>query len=86
MDAVRQWPIRAQRKTQITSVTKLWSDVMGGAAVAKPLLTDEPWERIEPHIPPEPSKPEGGRPRVSDRACLTGILFVEAPFGSGCDL
>jgi len=44
--------------------------------MAKPLLTDELWQRIKPHIPPEPPKPKGGRPRVSDRACLTGILFV----------
>ena len=44
--------------------------------MAKPLLTDELWRRIKPHIPPEPTKPKGGRPRVPDRACLTGILFV----------
>lgn len=44
--------------------------------MAKPLLTDELWQRIKPHIPPEPPKPKGGRPRGPDRACLTGILFV----------
>ena len=44
--------------------------------MAKPLLTDELWERIKRQIPPEPPKRKGGRPRVSDRAGLTGILFV----------
>jgi len=44
--------------------------------MAKPLLTDDLWERIEPHIPPERPKPRGGRPAVADRAALTGILFV----------
>ena len=44
--------------------------------MAKPLLTDELWNRIEPLLPPEPPKPKGGRPRVPDRACLTGIFFV----------
>ncbi|HKP52525.1 MAG TPA: IS5 family transposase [Chloroflexia bacterium] len=44
--------------------------------MAKPLLTDELWEVIEPLLPPEPPKPRGGRPRISNRAALTGILFV----------
>ncbi len=45
--------------------------------MAKPLLMDELWERIKPFIPPpEPLYPSVGRPRVPNRACLTGILFV----------
>ncbi len=44
--------------------------------MAKPLVTDELWEVIEPLLPPEPPKSKGGRPRVDDRAALTGILFV----------
>ena len=44
--------------------------------MAKPLLAEELWERIEPLLPQERAKPKGGRPRVSDRQALTGILFV----------
>ncbi len=42
----------------------------------KPLVTDELWALVEPLLPEEPPKPKGGRPRVDDRAALTGILFV----------
>ncbi len=31
---------------------------------------------VEPLLPEEPPKPKGGRPRIDDRAALTGILFV----------
>ena len=44
--------------------------------MAKPLLPDGLWTRIEPLLPPVPAKPKGGRPRVSNRQTLTGILFV----------
>jgi transposase len=44
--------------------------------MAKELVTDELWEVVEPLLPEEPPKPKGGRPRVDDRAALTGILFV----------
>src|SRR5215211_2433887 len=44
--------------------------------MAKELVSDELWEIIESLLPPEPPKLEGGRPRVDDRAALTGIIFV----------
>ena len=44
--------------------------------MARELVTDELWETIEPLLPPEPPKPQGGRPRIDDRAALTGIVFV----------
>ena len=44
--------------------------------MARPILDDALWEVIAPLLPPEPPKPKGGRPRISDRAALTGILFV----------
>src|SRR5215210_2561245 len=44
--------------------------------MAKELVTDELWEVIEPLLPEEPTKPNGGRPRIDDRAALTAIIFV----------
>lgn len=44
--------------------------------MAKPLVTDALWERIEPLLPPRKLTPRGGRPATDDRAVLTGILFV----------
>ena len=44
--------------------------------MAKPLVTDELWAKIQPLLPPAKPHPKGGRPPVEDRACLCGILFV----------
>jgi transposase len=44
--------------------------------MAKAIVSDELWKVVEPLLPPEPPKPKGGRPRLSDRAALTGIIFV----------
>ena len=41
------------------------------------LLSDTLWKQIEPLLPPvPPPSPKGGRPRVSNRQALIGILFV----------
>ena len=44
--------------------------------MSKPLVSDELWAVAAPLLPLEPPKPKGGRPRVSDRAALSGIIFV----------
>jgi transposase len=39
-------------------------------------VSDDLWEAIEPLMPDELPKPKGGRPRISNRAALAGIVFV----------
>lgn len=42
----------------------------------KPLLPDALWAHIQPLLPKRKPSPKGGRPPISDRSALTGILFV----------
>ena len=44
--------------------------------MAKLLVSDALWELVEPLLPKHTRSPKGGQPPVSDRVCLTGILFV----------
>ena len=44
--------------------------------MAKPLLDDALWELIEPVLPPDVAKPQGGRPPLDNRRVLTGLIFV----------
>jgi transposase len=44
--------------------------------MAQALLPDDIWSLIEAHLPAHSRSPKGGRPRINDRAALTGILFV----------
>jgi transposase len=45
-------------------------------AMSKLLVTDDLWAVVEPLLPKHEPSPAGGHPRVDDRVCLTGILFV----------
>jgi transposase len=42
----------------------------------KPIISDELRALVAPLLPPESPKLKGSRPRISDRAALTGIIFV----------
>src|SRR5215469_4107773 len=44
--------------------------------MTKAYVSDALWAIIAPLLPQEPAKPCGGRPRLSDRGALNGILFV----------
>src|SRR5215208_6284050 len=44
--------------------------------MAKILVSDELWSVVEPLLPRPGPKKKAGRPRVPDRACLAGIVFV----------
>jgi transposase len=46
--------------------------------VARPLLTDALWTRVQPLLPePKPRRQRyPGRKRLDDRSCLTGVLLV----------
>jgi transposase len=39
-------------------------------------MPDTLWEVAEPLLPAHPASPKGGRPRVSDRACLTALTYL----------
>ena len=40
------------------------------------LIADGLWDLVEPLLSPPTAKRKGGRPRIADRACLRGIVFV----------
>jgi transposase len=44
--------------------------------MAKPLVSDELWELVEPLLPSWKQSSKGGRPPVGNREALAGILFV----------
>jgi transposase len=47
------------------------------ATLTDKLLPDGLWQRIQPLLPPPPSRARGGVPRtVADRACMAAIIFM----------
>jgi transposase len=55
----------------ICSAVNVKEDVM-----SKLLVPDELWALVEPLLPKHPYVPGVGKPRVDDRVCFTGILFL----------
>lgn len=39
-------------------------------------LSEAQWDKVRDHLPKPPARPKGGRPRVEDRRCFEGILWV----------
>src|SRR4051812_10934617 len=70
-----EWELRAERIDGPERLFGLFQSVIRGCGPAA-LLPDSLWDLVEPFLPIPPCRPRGGRPRVSDRACLIGILFV----------
>ena len=62
--------------------------------MARYIIPEEVWQRVQAHFPQRPPRLKGGRPVVADRDVLTGILFVlktgiawddlPAEMGCGC--
>jgi len=57
-------------------INKVSSAARGAMARYGRLLTDAQWEKIRPLLPRPRSRRCGGRPRVSDRKVLEGILRI----------
>src|SRR5205085_9216834 len=76
------------------SALRTTRDGVGGPTMAKPLVSDELWEQIEPLLPaPKPRRARyPGRKPLGPRKVLTGIVFVlksgipweELPVEMGC--
>ncbi|NHZ98470.1 transposase [Massilia sp. CCM 8734] len=45
--------------------------------MAQALRPEDLWSLIEAHLPTHSRSPKGGRPRINDRATLTGWRYVE---------
>ena len=45
-------------------------------AMAEQLVPDDIWEAMAPLLPAHPPQPNGGRPWISDRAVLGGLIYV----------
>ena len=69
--------------------------MLAGGSMDKRFSTipDLLWKKLRVLLPPEPPKPKGGRPRLDDRAVMSGIVYrlrtgcqwraIPREFGSG---
>ena len=68
--------LRACNKTPYGAAAIQHLLLIGDLHMACVLVPDALWNLIEPLLPIASSKPLGGRPRLADRACLAGVIFV----------
>ena len=71
--------LRVPNKTSILLATRVRSRYvprLGGFLMAPELLPDGLWKLIEPFVSADKAKHQCGRPRLPQRACLTGIVFL----------
>jgi transposase len=40
------------------------------------VISDKQWQKMAPLFPQHPPSPKGGRPRIDDRECLEGLLWL----------
>jgi DNA-binding SARP family transcriptional activator/transposase/Tfp pilus assembly protein PilF len=79
-------PPPADLATLLAPVEQLLTELRLAAPVPSPAapvalpLPDQLWDQIAPLLPPEPPRPQGGRPAMDNRRVLTAILYV---LGSG---
>ena len=66
----------ASSSSELVSPVEKYPLIWETPVMAKPLLSDELWEVLEPLLPQWAPSYKGGRPRLGDREASSVILFI----------